>query len=89
MTASVSWSTDAVASSTQMMRRDTSRARHTHNNCRWPADKLSPFSEIDVSRFVSRPNIFSVVCKASSECSAHGSRLKRSVPAEQVRLLRH
>ena len=88
ISASLSMSTDAVASSIIRMRELRSNARPMHRSWRWPREKFAPLSTTsmvsffgDSSTVLRRPTFSSTSQMATSGCSSKGSRLVRIVPA--------
>mmetsp|Transcript_6058 Transcript_6058/g.27151 ORF Transcript_6058/g.27151 Transcript_6058/m.27151 type:complete len:320 (+) Transcript_6058:842-1801(+) len=88
MSASLSMSTLAVASSIMSTLLLRSRARPMHRSCLWPSEKLAPLSTTSMSIFLAasstmllRPTLARTSQRATSGCSSNGSRLVRMVPA--------
>mmetsp|Transcript_13386 Transcript_13386/g.23033 ORF Transcript_13386/g.23033 Transcript_13386/m.23033 type:complete len:234 (+) Transcript_13386:339-1040(+) len=89
--ASVSMSTEEVASSRTRIRalRSSTRARHT--SCFWPEERFVPPSETGISRpsgavstSLLKLTLSSTLYRSSSECSLNGSRLLRMVPEKRT-----
>mmetsp|Transcript_10252 Transcript_10252/g.34847 ORF Transcript_10252/g.34847 Transcript_10252/m.34847 type:complete len:245 (+) Transcript_10252:51-785(+) len=88
---SVSWSMDAVASSSTSTRDGRKRARPRHSSCRWPTLRLQP----PAVTVIARPSTWEAttgdrwhrrraVHTSSSVCSSKGSRLERTVPEKST-----